>query len=34
MTFLDRARWEGKIFTTGGWVAGSGTRLGAALRTR
>ena len=24
MTFLDRARWEGKIFTTGGWVAGSG----------
>jgi benzaldehyde dehydrogenase (NAD) len=24
MTFLDRARWEGKLFTTGGWVAGSG----------
>src|SRR5689334_23337487 len=24
MAFLDRARWEGKIFTTGGWVAGSG----------
>ena len=24
MTFLDRARWEGKIFTTGGWVPGSG----------
>jgi len=24
MTFLDRARWQGKIFTTGGWTAGSG----------
>jgi benzaldehyde dehydrogenase (NAD) len=24
MTFLDRSRWEGKIFTTGGWVTGSG----------
>jgi benzaldehyde dehydrogenase (NAD) len=24
MTFLDRARWEGKIFTAQGWVAGSG----------
>src|SRR5919107_6280441 len=24
MAFLDRSRWEGKIFTTGGWVAGSG----------
>ena len=24
MTFLDRSRWQGKIFTTGGWVAGSG----------
>jgi benzaldehyde dehydrogenase (NAD) len=24
MTFLDRSRWEGKIFTTGGWVPGSG----------
>jgi benzaldehyde dehydrogenase (NAD) len=24
MTFLDRARWEGKIFTAHGWVAGSG----------
>ena len=24
MPFLDRSRWEGKIFTTAGWVAGSG----------
>ena len=24
MAFLDRARWEGKIFTTGGWGPGSG----------
>jgi benzaldehyde dehydrogenase (NAD) len=24
MTFLDGSRWEGKIFTTGGWVTGSG----------
>ena len=24
MAFLDRSRWEGKIFTTGGWVPGSG----------
>jgi benzaldehyde dehydrogenase (NAD) len=24
MTFLDRARWEGKIFTTDGWVTGAG----------
>ena len=24
MTLLDRARWEGKIFTTGGWIEGSG----------
>src|SRR4051812_1310127 len=24
MTFLDSARWQGKIFTSGGWVAGSG----------
>jgi benzaldehyde dehydrogenase (NAD) len=24
MEFLDRARWEGKLFTTGGWTAGSG----------
>ena len=24
MTFLDRARWEGKIFTTAGGCAGSG----------
>jgi benzaldehyde dehydrogenase (NAD) len=23
MTFLDRARWEGRLFTTGGWVTGS-----------
>jgi benzaldehyde dehydrogenase (NAD) len=24
MAFLDRSRWEGKIFTTGGWGPGSG----------
>jgi benzaldehyde dehydrogenase (NAD) len=24
MEFLERARWEGKVFTTGGWTAGSG----------
>jgi benzaldehyde dehydrogenase (NAD) len=24
MDFLDSSRWEGKVFTTGGWVAGSG----------
>ena len=24
MTFLDRSRWQGKIFTTGGWTGGSG----------
>src|SRR5690349_1281079 len=24
MEFLDRARWEGKLFTAGGWTAGSG----------
>ncbi|MDT0352548.1 aldehyde dehydrogenase family protein [Pseudonocardia charpentierae] len=24
MTFLERSRWEGEIFTAGGWVAGSG----------
>jgi benzaldehyde dehydrogenase (NAD) len=24
MDFLDRTRWEGKVFSTGGWVAGSG----------
>ncbi len=24
MAFLDRSRWEGRIYTTGGWVAGSG----------
>ena len=24
MQFLDSSRWAGKIFTTGGWVAGSG----------
>src|SRR3954447_16720622 len=24
MAFLDRSRWEGKIFTTGGWGSGSG----------
>jgi benzaldehyde dehydrogenase (NAD) len=25
MDFLDRTRWEGKVFSTGGWVAGSGS---------
>ena len=24
MEFLERTRWEGKVFSTGGWVAGSG----------
>jgi hypothetical protein len=24
MAFLERARWEGKVFTTDGWAAGSG----------
>ena len=24
MAFLDSSRWEGKIFTTGGWMPGSG----------
>src|SRR3712207_2771674 len=24
MDFLERSRWESKVFTTGGWVPGSG----------
>jgi benzaldehyde dehydrogenase (NAD) len=29
MEFLDRALWEGKLFTGGGWVAGSGGEYAA-----